>query len=167
MKVINKKICMIGDYAVGKTSLISRFVNNIFSDKYLSTVGVKVDSKEIEINDETILKLLVWDIAGKDTFTNLDENYVKGSAGYLLIADGTRKSTLGSAFKLQQQMTSRLGEIPFCMLINKYDLKGQWECTESDLELIEKNYWSIFKTSAKSGENVDLAFQELAKKLFA
>ena len=158
---------MVGDFAVGKTSLTARFVKNIFSDKYLSTVGVKVDSKELSIDEETILKLMIWDIAGKDSFTDLDENYIKGSAGYLLIADGTRKNTLDVAFKLQEQMKLKLGDIPFCVLINKKDLSNEWECTDIDLEMIKDNHWTIFKTSAKSGENVDLAFQELATKLFA
>ena len=165
MSVINKKICMIGDFSVGKTSLTSRYVKNIFSDKYLSTVGVKIDAKEIEIDAQTKLKLMVWDVAGKDRFTTLDDNYLKGSSGYLLVADGTRPHTIETAYKLQKHMQVLFDELPFCMLINKNDLKNKWQCTSKQLDVIRSNGWDCFETSAKTGENVENAFLELGRKL--
>ena len=165
MATINKKICMIGDFSVGKTSLVSRYVKNIFSDKYLSTVGVKIDAKEIVIDGSTSLKLMIWDIAGKDTFSTLDENYLRGSSGYLLVADGTRGQTYEAAIKLQAHMTERFGEIPFCMLVNKSDIKEEWQCADEEMNTIQKKGWPIFETSAKTGENVECAFSELGYKL--
>ncbi len=156
---------MIGDFSVGKTSLTARFVKNIFSEKYLSTVGVKVDTKEIKVDKETTLKLMIWDIAGKDKFTTLDDNYLRGSAGYLLVADGTRPQTIETAFKLQVHMADKFGDIPFCMLVNKCDLKSDWEYSDKELSMIKTKGWSFFETSAKSGENVDTAFFELGQKL--
>jgi len=156
---------MIGDFSVGKTSLTARFVKNIFSEKYLSTVGVKVDAKEIEIDKQTTLKLMVWDVAGKDKFTTLDDNYLRGSSGYLLVADGTRPQTIETTFTLQAHMANKFGDIPFCMLVNKCDLKSNWQCSDKEIGMIKKKGWSFFETSAKSGENVDTAFLELGRKL--
>lgn len=156
---------MIGDFSVGKTSLTSRFVKNIFSEKYLSTVGVKVDAKEIEISTQTTLKLMIWDIAGKDKFTTLDDNYLKGSSGYLLIADGTRPNTIETAYKLQKHMQDNFGQIPFCVLINKIDLHNEWQFSTTDIENIKEKGWDCFQTSAKSGDNVETAFFQLGKKL--
>ncbi len=156
---------MIGDFSVGKTSLTTRFVKNIFSEKYLSTVGVKVDTKEIKVDKKTTLKLMIWDIAGKDKFTTLDDNYLRGSAGYLLVADGTRPQTIETAFKLQVHMADKFGNIPFCMLVNKCDLKSDWEYSDKELSMIKTKGWSFFETSAKSGENVDTAFFKKKKKL--
>ncbi len=156
---------MIGDFSVGKTSLTSRFVKNIFSDKYLSTVGVKVDSKNIDIDSQTVLKLMVWDVAGKDAFTSLDDNYLRGSSGYLLVADGTRPKTIKTAYKLQEHMCDKFDNLPFCMLINKYDLDNEWQCTEAELKDIKSKGWKCFKTSAKTGENVDMAFHKLGLQL--
>jgi len=161
MSVINKKICMIGDFSVGKTSLTSRYVQNIFSDKYFSTVGVKVDSKELTLNSETTLKLMIWDVAGKDAFTTLDDNYLRGSSGYLLVADGTRPHTIDTAFKLQEHMHDMFGDIPFCLLINKNDLKEQWQFEGEKLQDVQTKGWSYFQTSAKTGEGVDQVFREL------
>ena len=156
---------MIGDFSVGKTSLTSKYVKNIFSGKYLSTVGVKVDAKEIEIDAQTKLKLMVWDVAGKDTFTTLDDNYLKGSSGYMLVADGTRPHTIDTAYKLQEHMQALFEGLPFCMLINKNDLKSEWQCASKQLDMIRSNGWDYFETSAKTGENVENAFHKLGRKL--
>jgi small GTP-binding protein len=156
---------MIGDFSVGKTSLTSRFVKNIFSEKYFSTVGVKVDAKEIQLDNHKMLKLMVWDVAGKDVFTTLDDNYLKGSSGYLLIADGTRLQTITTAIKLQQHMQSMFGDIPFCMLINKTDLKSEWQVSASEIDFINDKGWAYFKTSAKTGSGVEEAFATLGQKL--
>ncbi|MFK7816618.1 MAG: Rab family GTPase [Gammaproteobacteria bacterium] len=165
MSVINKKICMIGDFSVGKSSLTSRFVKNIFSDKYFSTVGVKVDAKELQVEGGNILKLMVWDVAGKDTFTTLDDNYLRGTSGYLLVADGTRSQTIDTAFTLQEHMQNKFGEIPFCMLINKCDLRDEWQCSAEILDSIKVKGWDHFETSAKTGDCVEKAFSTLGQKL--
>lgn len=156
---------MIGDFSVGKSSLTSRFVKNIFSDKYFSTVGVKVDAKELRLENDSILKLMIWDVAGKDTFTTLDDNYLRGTSGYLLVADGTRPQTIDIAFKLQEHMQNKFGEIPFCMLINKCDLMSEWQCSAEIIDSIKIKGWDLFETSAKTGDYVEKAFSTLGQKL--
>jgi len=158
---------MIGDFSVGKTSLTARFVKNIFSDKYLSTIGVKVDSKELNIDSKTTLKLMVWDVAGKENFTTLDDTYLRGASGYLLVVDGTRPKTFETAYKLQLHMQNLFGEIPFCMLINKCDLAEEWQAVAKEIEIIRSKGWDYFETSAKTGDNVEMAFGKLGQKLLA
>src|SRR6185295_11004334 len=119
--MIQKKICMLGGFAVGKTSLVSRFVSSIFSDKYLSTVGVKIDKKELSV-DGAAVTLMLWDIFGQDEFQTVKSSYLRGMAGYLLVVDGTRASTLETARDLQKKAVAVAGEVPFSLLLNKVDV---------------------------------------------
>ena len=88
--MIQKKICMIGASGVGKTSLIAKFVHSMFSDKYLTTVGVKIDKKTVSVDGAEVM-LMIWDLAGDDDFQRLQISYLRGTSGYLLVADGTRR----------------------------------------------------------------------------
>jgi small GTP-binding protein len=83
-----KKICMLGSFSVGKTSLVARYVSSVFSDKYLTTVGVKIDKKTVAV-DGADVTLLLWDIYGEDDFQKLRMSYLRGASGYLLVVDGT------------------------------------------------------------------------------
>ena len=100
--VIQKKICMLGSFGVGKTSLVSQYVRSIFSDKYLSTVGVKVDKKEVVVDNQRV-NLVLWDLYGEDGFQTIQQSYLRGTSGYLLVADGTRFETLAAARDLRDQ----------------------------------------------------------------
>lgn len=151
-----KKVCMVGDFAVGKTSLTQKFVNNVFSEKYLTTVGVKIDTAEL--GDD---KLVVWDIAGRDTLSPLNANYLVGCSGYVLVADGTRSHTLHSLESLKATVEERVGEIPFVVALNKVDDLA-WSLSDEKIQAYKKNDWQMFMTSAKTGENVAELFQELA-----
>jgi small GTP-binding protein len=161
--MIQKKICMVGAPGVGKTSLVARFVKSIFSDKYLTTVGVKIDKKALHIQDQDIT-LVLWDLAGEDEFLQLQTSYLRGSAGYLLIADGTRMSTLLKAITLQKKVEDAVGDIPFILVTNKMDMKDQWEITEEALEAPSKS-WTVRQTSARTGFGVDLLFDDLTKMM--
>jgi small GTP-binding protein len=164
--MIQKKICMLGSFAVGKTSLIRRFVESIYSDAYHTTVGVKVDKKVIHHNNSDIT-LVLWDLYGEDEFQKMRWSYLRGAAGYLLVADGTRRNTLEKAFQLQQRVREKLGEIPFIFVINKADLVQDWELDPAMESQLTARNWTILRSSAKTGENVEEAFSQLTRKMLA
>ncbi|MDO9215117.1 MAG: Rab family GTPase [Methylococcales bacterium] len=162
MKILQKKICLLGDFGVGKTSLVARFVNNEYSEKYLTTVGVKMDTKLIAVNDELSIKLIIWDIAGENSLKKISQTYLRGAAGFLLVIDGTRMNTLDGALDMKRGIRELLGDIPFVVLLNKYDLTTQWELTAAHIERLNTPQEQLFFTSAKSGEQVEAAFNALS-----
>ena len=164
--MIQKKICMLGAFAVGKTSLVSRYVRSIFSDKYHSSVGVKVDKKLVVLGDEQI-DLLLWDLYGEDEFQKIRPTYLRGSSGYVLVADGTRRETLDKAVALQSRAEEAVGKVPFVLMVNKTDLTEKWELDDSALAELEKRGWPVFRTSAKTGSVVEDAFLALARGMLA
>ena len=159
--MIQKKICMLGAFAVGKTSLVAQYVHSVFSEKYLTTIGVKIDRKELTINDEAV-SLMLWDIHGEDEFQKVRASYLRGSAGYLVVVDPTRPDTLPTAIKLQELAASSVGDRPFVILLNKSDLEADWKIDAAELQDLENRGWVVRKTSAKLDENVEESFTELA-----
>ena len=135
--MLHKKICMLGSFAVGKTSLILRFVESIFSDRYLTTVGVKIDKKIVSVDGQDVT-LILWDLYGEDEFQKMRMSYLRGASGYLLVADGTRSASLDKALSIQQEAEKIFGATPFVVALNKCDLTEQWEITaerEADLAI--------------------------------
>ncbi len=159
--MIRKKVCLIGTSAVGKTSLAKRFVQGIFSEKYLTTIGVKIDKKVVQVGGEP-LELLIWDLNGEDRFQRLSLSYLRGMSGYLLVVDGTRATSLDIAQQLQERVQQEVGPVPFLVLLNKHDLVDDWELEEQHLAPLKAEGWRMLETSAKSGTAVEEAFLELA-----
>ncbi len=162
--MIQKKICMLGGFSVGKTSLVQRFVKSIFSEKYHSTIGVKVDKKSLTING-TDINLILWDIHGEEEYKKVQMSYLRGCAGYLLVVDGTRAETLQTALTLRDRVNNEIGNIPFILVMNKCDLQSQWTISPDDEQLLLDEGITILKSSAKSGEGVEEAFQLLAERI--
>jgi len=163
--MIQKKICMLGAFAVGKTSLVTRFVQSIFSDKYLTTVGVKIDKKPIKLGDVDVT-LVLWDLEGNDTLARLQMSYLRGASGYLLVVDGTRPGTLDTAINLQKKVDEFFGkEVPFVLLLNKNDLTSEWSLGDAEIEELAGERWTVIKTSAKTGEGVEKAFLTLTQMI--
>ncbi len=164
--MMQKKICLLGAFAVGKTSLVSRFVHSMFSDKYLTTVGVKIEKKPVDVDGRHV-DLVIWDIYGEDDFQKLRASYLRGAAGYLLVVDGTRQSTLETAVGLQATAEQSIGRVPFIMVVNKADLAGGWEINDGRLHRYSQRGWSIMRASAKTGDHVENAFVDLARAMLA
>ncbi len=160
--MVKKKIVMLGAFAVGKTSLVQRFVRSIFSEKYHTTIGVKIDEKTVIVGDIEV-KIILWDIHGEDEFQKVKKSYIMGSSGYIMVADGTRKNTFNTVEYLHDLAVSTVGEVPFLFLINKSDLTDEWDIEDSDIDKIKAKGWNTFITSAKTGNNVEEAFRLLAE----
>jgi small GTP-binding protein len=161
-----RKVCLLGDFGVGKTSLVSRFVRNTFSERYLTTVGVKVDSKQVDAGGGDPVKLVIWDIAGKSALDALNQTYLRGASGVMLVADGTREPTLRSALYLLMQAKSLLQEPAAVLLVNKLDLIDRWEIQPTTLQELRKTL-PVFESSARTGDGVEAAFRELARQVVA
>jgi small GTP-binding protein len=156
---------MLGSFSVGKTALVRQFVNSIFSDTYLSTVGVKISKKTITAKEQE-LNLLLWDMEGQDNYSLVNMSYLRGAHGLLFVVDGTRGETLTVALKLRVESMKILGSgVPSIFIINKADLEPEWEITEKVLTSLEAKGVIIYKTSAKTGLNVERIFTALAEQM--
>jgi hypothetical protein len=162
--MLQKKVCLLGGFGVGKTSLVRRYVQSIFSDAYLTTVGVKIEKRMVSVGAAEVA-LILWDIAGEDGVTGIRTSYLRGAAGYLLVVDVTRGETLEVAKSIQALVTSEIGSVPFLFLFNKTDLKEDWDLPEQSLEDLKDAGHEVLRTSAKTGEGVEEAFQALAKRM--
>ena len=159
-----KKICMLGSFSVGKTSLVTRYVHSIFSDQYLTTVGVKISKKVLVVNGQEV-SLVLWDMEGKDEYSNINLSHLRGAMGLLLVADGLRKETLDEICTLHSSVAALVGDIPCIFLINKTDLAERWEVTDGDITRLKQQSFKVMKTSAKTGQGVDTAFLALTEAM--
>ena len=159
--MISKKICMLGSFAVGKTALVQQYVHSIFSDRYLSTVGVKISKKDLRLDGQD-LSLVLWDLEGRDIYAEVNISYMRGAMGFFVVADGTRRETLDIAIDLRAKALEMSGPVPYRLLVNKADLAKEWEISRRELEALKKDGWSIFATSAKTGQAVEEAFASIA-----
>ncbi|MBX7173836.1 MAG: GTP-binding protein [Pyrinomonadaceae bacterium] len=161
--MIQKKVCMLGAAGVGKTSLVQRFVKSIYSEKYHTTIGVKIDKKTFSLSGMDVT-LLLWDLQGEDETHKIRSSFLRGASGFFVVIDLTRHDTLVTAFSIQKMVENEIGELPFYVLLNKNDLTDEFEISETEIAELEKNYgWKILRTSAKSGEKVEQAFFELTE----
>jgi small GTP-binding protein len=162
--VLQKKICMLGGFSVGKTSLVKRFVESVFSEAYLTTIGVKIDKKTVDLGERAV-NLILWDVAGEDDISTVRMTYLRGCAGYMLVADGTRPTTLEVALSLRERVEAEHGALPFVLLLNKSDLQDQWAIGGEQVDELRQAGWSVRSSSARTGEGVEDAFRELALRV--
>ena len=163
--MLQKKVCVLGAFGVGKTSLVRRYVESIFSDTYLTTVGVKIDKKTLTVGAEPIT-LILWDIAGEDESTPIRMSYLRGAAGYFLVADGTRAETLDVARSIQARVAAEIGPHPLPAPAQQGRPAGELgHFDASRSSRWSSAGWAVLRTSAKTGEGVEEAFQELAQRM--
>ncbi len=162
--MIKKKVCMLGAFAAGKTSLVRQYVHSIFSDKYQTTVGVKIDKKTLEL-DRGPVDLILWDIHGEDAFQTVRTSYLRGAAGILIVVDGTRRATLDTAFDLRQRARDAVGDVPIIFVFNKSDLSAEWELEAAEIDRLQQQGVVTVRTSAKTGRAVPETFEMLAQAM--
>jgi small GTP-binding protein len=160
------KVCMLGATGVGKTSLVERFVRSIFSDVYRTTVGVMIEKCRV-VRAGRAVDLVVWDLNGEDEFQSVQLSYLRGAAGCLLVADGTRRETVDAALELRGRAVATVGHTPVVLAVNKTDLLAAWELESRDLETLARRGWPVVQTSARTGDGVCKAFGALADAMLA
>ncbi len=168
---IEKKVLLVGEGGVGKTSLIRRYVLDRFDDRYIVTIGTKVTRKTVEVERpvagaRALVMLSIWDIIGQQGAERAHRLYFSGAEGVLLVVDGTRRSTFDAAGGWAKRVRSACGPVPGVLACNKSDLRDKFEVKDGELARgastlgLEPMY-----TSAKTGEGVERAFRSLAEKL--
>ncbi|MCS6960450.1 MAG: Rab family GTPase [Pseudanabaenaceae cyanobacterium SKYGB_i_bin29] len=155
MSVLTQKICLVGDFAVGKTSLIRRFVDRSFSDQYLTTVGVKISRKLVNLESGLAIQLVIWDLEGSTKFKAVSSTYLQGAAGAIIVADATRPDTIDHIDDHCRQFYSINPDKPIVIALNKYDLVSDQLPNVSQAHM----------TSAKTGYGVDELFYKLSQKI--
>jgi small GTP-binding protein len=161
---LTKKICLIGDFAVGKTSLVRRFVEGQFNEGYLSTIGVRVSRRIIEIAGDSPahVTMMVWDTAGGEPFGSVTQSYYRGASGAILVCDLTRSETLASLTRYAQEFRGVNPGTPLVLVGNKVDLAGQRAISDEQIGAAAGAYGAAwFLSSAKTGASVEQAFQSL------
>ncbi len=167
---ISKKMCMIGDFGVGKTSLIRRFVDRQFSDEYLSTVGVKISSKIITLEnikqqENVTAKLLIWDLEGHTKFKGIAPTYLQGASGVLIVADVSRTETVERISEHIKLFSSINPKGLIIIALNKIDLIDEEKLAllvEISHSIGQDKVIAVYTTSAKTGKDVDEIFHKLA-----
>jgi small GTP-binding protein len=172
MGLLKKKVCLLGAFAVGKTSLTERFVHGRFEEKYLTTVGVKISQKTIPpvqpAGGGRMVQhaFLIWDIAGLEKFDHVTDNYFRGAAGGLAVADLTRPETIEELQRFCTRFRSVNPEAKLVFVGNKADLFADDRGTRARLEQLAREHTTgSILTSAKSGARVEEAFLDLSRRI--
>jgi small GTP-binding protein len=159
MPMITKmKVGLIGATGVGKSSVAARYVHSIFNESYRTTIGVKIETVEVERHGRTV-QLVIWDLSGEDEFQTVQTSYLAGSACFLLVVDGTRRTTLDTGLMLARRVRETASSTPFVVVVNKVDLVASWEIEPADLRALEELAYGVVHTSARTGEGVEHAFE--------
>ncbi|MHA1132417.1 MAG: Rab family GTPase [Candidatus Helarchaeota archaeon] len=166
-KTYSYKLCVVGDAASGKSSLIRRYASKTFDESYLPTIGADFTIKQIEYPAEdgtiAVVTLSIWDMGGQERFKNIREHYFLGANAAFVLFDLTRKQTFHNLEKWLGDIDRFCGHIPIIVIANKIDLPNI-EVTQEEIgQFISQKNLKVFRTSAKTGENVEKIFDVIAK----
>lgn len=155
------KIVLLGDFGVGKTSLIKRFVDNSFSDEYISTIGVSISKKKLLTDDGRESTMMIWDTEGKTEHKPIFKQYLSGAKAFIIVADITRVNTIES-LKEHIEIIQEFGSnLPICIALNKSDLHSEFFGSVDEIKNLSANILDVYKTSAKSGDAVETIFEAI------
>ncbi|WP_395338112.1 Rab family GTPase [Ningiella sp. W23] len=163
--MLQKKICILGPSGVGKTSLIKRYVDGIFSDKYLTSIGVKIDKKMVH-STYTPVQLLLWDLEGVDKYCGFNPRYLRGASAIIYVADQSRFASVAEVMEIYALAQQHV-DIPSVMTINKSDLPASIGWDDDIMQKHQSAFDSVFLSSAKTGESVDAMFERVAQLVTA
>ena len=161
--MIQKKVCLLGATGVGKTSLVKQYVEGIFSERYLTTIGVKVDKKVVTTATEQV-QFMLWDMEGVDRYCGFQARYLRGASAYLIVTDHTRSQSLVEGMEIQR-MAREVTDVPAILVVNKTDLDVGWHWNDDEIEQYQQQFLNCFRTSAKTGDQVEPLFSFLAEYL--
>ena len=176
LELVKMKVCMVGEAAVGKTSLVRRFVLDIFSEAYAATLGARVTKRELhfrglEVDKHVRVDMTLWDIMGERFVRDeLRESYLLGAQGVIAVADLARPSTWDAVETWVEWVRSAVGDVPVVYAVNKIDLLPELMQRPSDEEIekvfgMKDVFW--FYTSARTGQGIDSLFTALSKQVLA
>lgn len=158
--MIQKKICILGATGVGKTSLTRKFVDGLFSERYLTTIGVKIDKKTISTPLADV-QLMIWDIEGTDRYCGFNPRYLRGASAFIVVVDKTRSQSLVEGMEILY-MAREHTQVPAIMVINKCDMSLSWHWDQASIEEFAQSFSACFYTSAKTGDQVEAMFEKTA-----
>jgi small GTP-binding protein len=169
LPALNKKVCLLGDIAVGKTSLVRRFLYNAFEERRVRTIGFKVSRKVVVVtarDDVAELAMIIWDLAGDENSDRVYASYLRGAAGAVLVCDLTQPKTLESLRAYAAAMCCVNPDARFVIAANKDDLTGVPQLSEEQVQRVANElHTACFFTSAKTGDAVEAVFRQLGRAL--